>query len=98
MQDKVGKGEMAVIAVNTEKFEVYKRAARIMRQSMSMELVSDASGQAQHAFGVHGLPHMLIIGRDGRILRVYDGYSEDKLDAIVADINQALQPLPSPAP
>src|ERR1700753_2174136 len=56
VQDKVGKEQMAVIAVNTERFDVYKRAARIMRESMSMELVSDASGQAQHAFGVHGLP------------------------------------------
>ena len=98
VQDRVGKEQMVVIAVNTEKFDVYKRAARILRQSMSMELVSDASGQAQHAFGVRALPHMLIIGRDGRILRVYDGYSEKKLDAIVADINTALKPLPLPAP
>ena len=98
VQDKVGKEQMAVIAVNTERFDVYKRAARIMRESMSMELVSDASGQAQHAFGVRGLPHMLIIGRDGRILRVYDGYSEEKLDDIVADINTVLKPLPSTAP
>ena len=98
VQDRVGKDQMAVIAVNTEKFEVYKRATRIMRESMHMELVSDASGQAQNAFGVRSLPHMLIIGRDGRILRVYRGYSEEKLDTIVADINAALMPLPSPAP
>jgi len=98
VQDKAGKDQMAVIAVNTEKFDVYKRATRIMHQSMTMELVSDASGRAQNAFGVRGLPHMLIIGRDGRILRVYDGYAEEELDAIVADINEALRPLPSPAP
>ena len=97
VQDKVGKEQMAVIAVNTEKFDVYKRATRIMRESMHMELVSDASGRARKAFGVRALPHMLIIGRDGRILRVYDGYNEKKLDAIVADINAALTPLPSPA-
>ena len=98
VQDKVGQDQMAVIAVNTETFDVYKRATRIMRESMHMELVSDASGQAQDAFGVRALPHMLIIGRDGRILRVYHGYSEEKLDTIVADINTALKPLPSPAP
>ena len=97
VQDKVGKEQMAVIAVNTEKFDVYRRATLIMRESMHMELVNDASGRAQNAFGVRALPHMLIIGRDGRILRVYDGYNEEKLDAIVADINTALKPLPSPA-
>ena len=98
VQNQVGKDQMAVIAVNTEKFEVFKRATRIMRESMHLELVSDAGGQAQQAFGVRGIPHMLIIGRDGRILRVYHGYAEEKLDAIVADINAALKPLPSPAP
>jgi len=98
VQDQVGKEQMEVIAVNTETFDVYKRATRIMRESMHMELVSDASGQAQSAFGVRTLPHMLIIGRDGRVLRVYHGYDERKLDAIVADINRALKPLPGSAP
>jgi thiol-disulfide isomerase/thioredoxin len=96
VQNQVGKEQMAVIAVNTEKFEVFKRATRIMRESMHLELVSDAGGQAQQAFGVRGIPHMVIIGRDGRILRVYHGYSEEKLDTIVADINTALKPLPAP--
>lgn len=98
VQDKVGKDQIAVIAINIEKFDVYKRATRIMQESMHMDLLSDASGQAQKAFGVRTLPHMLIVGRDGRILRVYDGYSEEKLDAIVMDINQALKPLPSASP
>jgi hypothetical protein len=34
----------------------------------------------------------VIIGRDGRILRVWHGYSEDSLGAIAADINLALAP------
>ena len=69
---------------------MFRRASRIMRRSMHLQLVSDASGQARQAFGVKGIPHMVIIGRDGRILRVYRGYSEDSLDAIIADINKAL--------
>jgi thiol-disulfide isomerase/thioredoxin len=94
VQNKAGPDQIAVIAVNTEKPEVFRRAARIMRTSMHLELVSDASGDAQTAYGVHGIPHMVIVGRDGRILRVYRGYSEEKLDDIVADINKALAPLP----
>lgn len=94
VQDKAGKDQMAVIAVNTEVPDVFRRATRLMRDGMHLELVSDASGKAQKAFGVSGIPHMVIIGRDGRILRVYTGYSEEKLDEIVADINTALTPLP----
>jgi thiol-disulfide isomerase/thioredoxin len=94
VQVKAGKDQMAVIAVNTEDRDVFRRATRIMRNNMQLELVSDASGDAQKSFGVKGIPHMVIIGRDGRILNVYTGYSEEKLDDIVADINKALRPLP----
>jgi thiol-disulfide isomerase/thioredoxin len=94
VQNKAGKDQIAVIAVNTEDFEVFRRASRLMRKSMHLELVSDASGHVQAAFGVNGLPHMVIIGRDGRILQVYRGYSEDSLGAIAADINKALAPAP----
>jgi thiol-disulfide isomerase/thioredoxin len=94
VQSKAGKEQMAVIAVNIEKRDVFRRAARLLRDGVHFELVSDAKGTAQEAFGVNGIPHMVIIGRDGRILNVYRGYSEKNLDAIVADINKALAPLP----
>jgi thiol-disulfide isomerase/thioredoxin len=96
IQNKAGKDQMAVIAVNTEDADVFHRASRVMRKSMHLELVRDASGEARKAYGVNGIPHMVIIGRDGRIQKVYHGYSEDSLDAIVADINQALAPLAPP--
>jgi thiol-disulfide isomerase/thioredoxin len=94
VQNKAGKDSMQVIAVNTEEREVFRRASRIMRKAMTLELVSDASAQAAEAYGVTGLPHMVIVGRDGRIVRVYKGYSEAQLGDIVADINRALAPLP----
>jgi peroxiredoxin len=94
VQNKAGKDRLQVIAVNTEERDVFRRASRIMRSAMTLELVSDASGQAADAYGVKALPHMVIIGRDGRIVRVYKGYSEKRLDDIVADINQALAPPP----
>jgi len=33
---------------------------------------------------------MVIIGKDGKIIRIYRGYAETALPAIVADINQAI--------
>ena len=94
VQNKAGKDQIAIIAVNTEEAEVFRRAARVMSKSMHLELVSDASGNAQKAYGVNGIPHMVIIGRDGHILQVHRGYSEGSLDEIVSDINLALSPSP----
>ena len=94
LQDQVGKDHIAVIAVNTESPDVFRRVTRLMRDKLHLELVSDANGAAQHAYGVNGIPHLVIIGRDGRILRVHRGYSEDGLDDILADINRALAPAP----
>jgi len=94
VQNKAGKDRIAVIAVNTEERDVFRRATRILNTSMHLEFASDASGTARAAFGVNGLPHMVIIGRDGRIIRVYEGYSASELKEIVADINQALAPAP----
>ena len=82
------------LAVNTEEHAVFRKAARIMREHMHLELANDVSGQAQKAFGVKSLPWMVIIGRDGRILAVHHGYDESQLDDVVADINRALQSRP----
>jgi thiol-disulfide isomerase/thioredoxin len=95
VQDTAGKDQITVIAINTEAPDVFRRATRAMRGRMHLELVSDSDGRARAAFGVHGIPHMVIIGRDGRILSVHSGYSEDSLPAIVDDINRALAPLPA---
>ena len=43
-----------------------------------------------YAYGVNGIPHMVIIGRDGKILNIHRGYSEASLDGFVAEINAAL--------
>ena len=90
VQNKAGKANLEVIAVNIENADVFRRATRIMGQSMHLALLRDATGEARKAYGVNGIPHMVIIGRDGRILQVHRGYAEDALDDIVSDINQAL--------
>ena len=94
VQDRAGKDRIQVIAVNIEDHDVFLRASHVMRPAITLELVNDASGKAQKAYGVHGIPYMVIVGRDGRIVNVWRGYSEDSLNAIVKDINRALAPTP----
>src|SRR5689334_15748673 len=54
------------------------------------QITHDYDKSSREAYGVNGIPHMLIIGRDGRIQRVHRGYSEEGVDRIVAEINAAL--------
>ena len=85
----LGSDKLQVIAVNTESRDVFRTAARAL-SAQHMRLAHDAGKEASIAYGVHGIPHMVIIGRSGRIVSVWRGYDESSLDRIVADINRAL--------
>jgi thiol-disulfide isomerase/thioredoxin len=95
IQRAAGKDSMQVIAVNTESREVFRKAARTLKE-LDVLHAHDNSYQVQDTYGVKGIPHMVIVGRDGRVVAVYTGYSESSLDGIVADINRALV-APKPA-
>lgn len=83
-----GKGNIDVIAINVEERDVFRRVTRAFK-SVNLELAYDPGNEAQKAWGVHGIPHLVIIGRDGKIAGVYRGYGEDSLPGIVDDINRA---------
>jgi len=90
---KAGKGNVHVIAINTEDRDVFRRASRVLRE-LEIELAYDPDKQAQKAYGVSGIPHMVIIGRDGRIVNVYRGYDESSLEDIAAALNRAIGETP----
>ena len=83
------KDHIQVIAVNTEDRATFRAAARALAPSFTIGMTNDQDKKASAAYGVSGIPHMLIIGKDGKIVRVYRGYDEASLPQIVADINEA---------
>ena len=86
---KAARGSVEVVAVNIESREQFRALARHL-SSLTVTLTHD-NGKRQHdAYGVNGIPHMVIIGRDGKILNIHRGYSEASLDGFVAEINAAL--------
>lgn len=87
---KTGKDRIKVIAVNTEDKFTFRDASRTLARSYTIGLTNDFDKVASTAYGVSGIPHMLIIGKDGKIIRVYRGYDEKSLPQIVADINEAV--------
>lgn len=74
---------------------MFRSASRSLG-NLTLLLAHDVGGTASRAYGVKGIPHMVIIGRDGRVLQVYRGYDESLLPEIVDDINRAIAAPASP--
>jgi len=92
IQRVAGSEKLAVVAVNTEDRQVFRNVVRALEKEpgLGLRLTYDPDKASQKAYGVSGLPHMLIIDREGRIVRLYVGYGESQLDSIAADLNKAL--------
>ncbi|MBS0418298.1 MAG: TlpA family protein disulfide reductase [Proteobacteria bacterium] len=79
--------KIAVFAVNwresRDRFFQIKRALK----TEDLTLVSDESGRYGAKYAVDGIPHMIIIGRDGRIAAVHVGYGESEIPDLVNEIN-----------
>jgi peroxiredoxin len=90
LQRAASKYGLEVLAVNWKEDRQVIRNIRRMSPDLQMHLVSDASGLAGKSYGVTGIPHMILIGRDGLIQFVNIGYGESVVDEIVTEVNKAL--------
>lgn len=89
IQKTVGPERINVIAINTEDRQTFRDAKRILK-NLALSHGYDPDSKGQDAYGVKGLPFMVIIGRDGKIAAIHRGYSKESLPGIVDDINRAI--------
>lgn len=89
LQIAVGKERVQVVAINIEERDQFKRITRTM-PPFALQITHDINKRAHNAYGVKGIPHLLIIGRDGKIVRKHVGYNEDSIANILEDIKKAL--------
>ncbi len=89
IQQAAGKDKVQVVAINIEDRDVYRKLARRLN-SLTLSLNHDTGKKSSEAYGVHGIPHLVLIGRDGKVIAVHRGYSEESIDSIIAEINRAL--------
>src|SRR5689334_2511777 len=87
---QAAKGSVQVIAVNIEERDRF-RMIHDKLKSFGLMITHDYDKASREAYGVKGIPHMMIIGRDGRIQRVHRGYDESAIDGIITEINAALK-------
>ncbi len=85
LQRKVSKDILQVVAVNIEERGVFREAIRKM-SNYQILVANDQTKRYANAFGVDGIPHMLIIGKDGKVAAVHRGYSEAFIPTLAEEI------------
>lgn len=98
IQKVAGKSQLEVIAVNSREDRQTYRNLRRHLKDFEFTMSGDWNGTVSDAYGISSIPHMFIIGRDGKVAHVFHGYSEDGLPAILEKLNATLAtPMPATA-
>jgi thiol-disulfide isomerase/thioredoxin len=96
IQKNATRDKIVVFAVNWKESEDRYRAIIRAFRDVDLTLVSDESGYLGDKYAVKAIPHMIIIGRDGRIAAVHIGYGESELPNLVKEINELWNPPSGP--
>ena len=97
LQKAATRDKLDVFAVNWQQdVDVFWRIQRALH-GVDLTLVSDSSGYIGRKYDVDSIPHMVILGRDGRIAAIHVGYGESEIPALVNEINSLWTQAPTPA-
>ncbi len=81
--------KVVVLSVNwRQSYDTFRQIHHILKDS-DVTLISDESGRAGEAYGVTAIPHMIILGRDGKIAAIHVGYGEAEIPVLINEINAA---------
>lgn len=89
---RVGGDRIQVITVNIEPADVFKKVLKALKPLQVLKAY-DPDRKGRDAYGVEGIPHMIIVDKDGLIDSVNIGYDEKDLDQVVESINRAVGPV-----
>ena len=94
VQRRLGKSRVEVVAINvddeTGKYVAMRRRLKDFELDVTVDEKVDGKHPLGHEYGVKGLPHMVLIDKEGRIAFVHEGYSEKALPEFVEQINGLL--------
>jgi hypothetical protein len=68
------------------------------RQPWQINVIEDHNGWIASYYAISSIPHLFIIGRNGRVLANHIGYGDRSIDDLVSDINHALSEATSVEP
>jgi thiol-disulfide isomerase/thioredoxin len=94
-QRAVGKGKLVVFAVSHRDKPEALAAIKKVASNWQINVMKDRNDHVASLYSVSKIPHLFMIGRDGKVVANHLGYGDRTLDELVADINRALAaPLP----
>jgi thiol-disulfide isomerase/thioredoxin len=89
-QRAVGKDNLVVFAVSYHDTEEALAAIRRPAANWQINVMRDRTARVARLYAVSGIPHLFMIGRDGKVVANHVGYGDRTLDELIADINRAL--------
>jgi thiol-disulfide isomerase/thioredoxin len=90
VQRRLGKSRVEVVAINVDEDRGKYIAMRRRLKDFELDLTVDEKHHLAHEYGVKGLPHMVLVDKQGKIAFVHEGYSEKSLPKFVEQINDLL--------
>ncbi len=89
-QRAIGKDKLVVFAVNYRDKPEAQAAIKKIAYNWQINVMTDPGDRAARQYSISSIPHLFMIGRDGKIVANHLGYGERTLEELLADINQAL--------
>jgi thiol-disulfide isomerase/thioredoxin len=94
-QRAVGKDKLVVFAVSHNDKQVAIAQIKRPAANWQIDIMTDRNDHVSKLYAVSGIPHLFMIGRDGKVVANHVGYGDRTTDELIADINSALAaPLP----
>ena len=91
----VGKDKLLVFAISHRDTEAALAAIKKLASNWQINVMKDRAEHVASLYSVTSIPHLFMIGRDGKVVANHLGYGDSTLEELVADINRALAaPLP----
>lgn len=89
-QELVSKDNLMVLAVSYRDSQAALAAVKKIAAKWQINLMEDHNDRVAHLYSITKIPHLFMIGRDGKVVANHVGYGDRTLKDLVADINQAL--------
>jgi thiol-disulfide isomerase/thioredoxin len=89
-QRAVGKDRLIVFAVSHRDKPEALAAIKKPAANWQINIMTDRNDHVASLYSVAAIPHLFMIGRDGKVVANHLGYGDRTLDELVADINRAL--------
>jgi thiol-disulfide isomerase/thioredoxin len=88
IQKIAGTDKLVVVAIDYQENRDVVRQVRRTFKEYGITFTHDYNGLIADTFGMKSLPHMLIVGADGKVAAKHVGYGEGSLEKVVNDINR----------